>query len=748
MQSARDQATKAFAWQALLILLPVAVLAALGVYSLRQDRLLAQHEAAERAQALAADLLPKIYAGLTNQDSGWFGPIGFRVSPQGSLISPAPWSPSPVPEVLDLQTLDPEQQRLWVLARTLEIRDSLSSNAIQAFRDFLKTNPDQTFAALSQFSLSVLLAREGERDEAVETLLSLLSQYPSAQTESGLPMSQLAKVKLLELMGGATDARLQPPRDAVRALAAIGGVCGDLLKQPNVLTPYLLDLIAQKGQSPERKREAEEALLRWHMDEISRRLYDRALPELASIPAPVAASFELMSKDGLAGGLDLLPNLFWIKARLIPSTLSNDIPVTADHWLAAGFKEGTTSRWYRCQAEPKLSAELANLVGASRQIPEYMGVRVELAGRKMAASDLHLWREAQYITKGGGGWKKDYLDQESTNLLASAVMNAGGPGDVKVNVYLTSSDNLFHHQRTRTFWFGLVIAASALAALVGFFAAYKAFHRQLRLSEMKSNFVSSVSHELRAPIASIRLMAESLERGKIAEPAKRQEYFQLISRECRRLSSLIENVLDFSRIDQGRKQYELEPSDLRALVENTRTVMEPYAAERGIALKLLLAPVSGARFEACVDGKAIQQALINLVDNALKHSPAKSEVTLGLDAGQPVENSTRSLGAAAPSKPQVVLWVEDQGEGIPPEEHEKIFERFYRCGSELRRRTEGVGIGLSLVKHIVEGHGGQVSVRSAVGQGSRFTIFLPALMNRPDPAEPDGQTGTPSQGSK
>src|SRR5882757_2759454 len=102
---------------------------------------------------------------------------------------------------------------------------------------------------------------------------------------------------------------------------------------------------------------------------------------------------------------------------------------------------------------------------------------------------------------------------------------------------------------------------------------------------MKSNFVSSVSHELRAPIASVRLMAEGLERGKIQDPAKQNEYFRFIVQECRRLSSLIENVLDFSRIEQGRKQYEFEPTDLLALTRETVKLMEPYAEEKGVELK-------------------------------------------------------------------------------------------------------------------------------------------------------------------
>jgi signal transduction histidine kinase len=221
-------------------------------------------------------------------------------------------------------------------------------------------------------------------------------------------------------------------------------------------------------------------------------------------------------------------------------------------------------------------------------------------------------------------------------------------------------------------------------------------------------------------------MAESLERGKIAEPVKQNEYFRFIGQESRRLSSLIENVLDFSRIEQGRKQYEFEPTDLNALARQTVKLMEPYAAERQI--NLVFAPdsqLSTLNSQLSADGRAIQQALVNLVDNAIKHSHSGQTVTVGLETIPGTQHSVSSIQNPASANPSLRLFVEDQGEGIPAVEHEKIFERFYRLGSELRRETQGVGIGLSIVKHIVEAHGGRIIVRSAPGQGSRFTIELP-----------------------
>jgi signal transduction histidine kinase len=168
-------------------------------------------------------------------------------------------------------------------------------------------------------------------------------------------------------------------------------------------------------------------------------------------------------------------------------------------------------------------------------------------------------------------------------------------------------------------------------------------------------------------------------------------------------------------------------------------MMETYAAEKQVSLKLELNHLQPATdtLELFIDGRAIQQAVVNLIDNAIKHSPHGETVTIALEKhGEPLQaaeadshlaphvSSLPSIHAMHPSV-SVTLSVLDRGPGIPPEEHEKIFERFYRRGSELRRETQGIGIGLSIVKHIVEAHGGKVVVQSNTDQGSRFIIELP-----------------------
>ncbi len=278
-----------------------------------------------------------------------------------------------------------------------------------------------------------------------------------------------------------------------------------------------------------------------------------------------------------------------------------------------------------------------------------------------------------------------------------------------IDLELTAPDQLYAGFRLRVWMtIGLILAAT-LAALAGLAGTWRAFERQRRLGEMRSNFVAGVSHELRAPIAAMRLMTESLERGTIADGDRQREYVRVIGQECRRLSSLVENVLDFSRIDQGRRQYTFEAADLEAVVARTVELMRPCADQHQVTLVSVAGSAAGGVGRRRVDREALQQALVNLVDNAIKHSPAGAEVVVGLEA-----------------EPSAVrLFVDDHGPGIPAEEQERIFDPFYRRGSELRRETQGIGIGLSIAKQIVEAHGGRIVVQSSPASGTRFTIALP-----------------------
>jgi len=253
----------------------------------------------------------------------------------------------------------------------------------------------------------------------------------------------------------------------------------------------------------------------------------------------------------------------------------------------------------------------------------------------------------------------------------------------------------------------------ALALLGGIAFAFRAADRAIKLSTMKSDFVSNVSHELRTPLASIRVFAELLRLGRVRSPEKIQEYGEYIEAESRRLSGLINNILDFSRIESGRKTYDFTVSDVGEVVAAVLKSFEIRLAPEGFQIQFQgsatpLPPVE-------MDPDAISQAVHNLLDNAVKYSGESKEISVRLSR----------------EDDSVVISVEDHGVGIAGDEQKKIFERFHRVSTGLVHDVKGSGLGLSIVHHIVQAHRGRVTVQSQVGKGSTFSIHLPIQRSAP-----------------
>ena len=251
----------------------------------------------------------------------------------------------------------------------------------------------------------------------------------------------------------------------------------------------------------------------------------------------------------------------------------------------------------------------------------------------------------------------------------------------------------------------LILGGLSFLLAGGIFLTYRNVSKEMALARLKSDFVSNVSHELRTPLSLIRLYAETLELGRLSSPEKHQEYYCIIRKESERLTALINNILDFSRIEAGRKEYDFRETDMRELVCNTLESYRYQIEQHGFTLEEKIAEVPPLR----VDREAMARSLVNLVNNALKYSQDRKYIGVKL---------YRENGS-------VKLEVIDHGIGIPSNEQNKIFEKFYRVGDPLVHNTKGSGLGLSLVQHIARAHGGDVIVDSAPGAGSKFTITLP-----------------------
>ncbi len=262
----------------------------------------------------------------------------------------------------------------------------------------------------------------------------------------------------------------------------------------------------------------------------------------------------------------------------------------------------------------------------------------------------------------------------------------------------------------------LLLAGLALVTLVLVAAAYliaRAFTREMRVARLQSDFVSAVSHEFRTPLTSMRHLTELLEEGAITAEERRREYFRVLRRESERLHRLVEGLLDFGRMESGKAEYRLEPLDASALAAD---VVREFQTEVRTSHRIEFVACDGGVWVRA-DHESLCRALWNLLDNAVKYSPGAGTVSVEV---------AQDNGSAA-------IRVRDSGMGIPAAELGAIFNKFTRGAGSKQAGIRGTGIGLTMVKRILQAHGGEVTVESAVGQGSTFTLRLPAIAT-PEPS--------------
>ena len=763
----------------------MAILAVLAGIAMFRDWRTAQLEAADQSRDVAEEVVGALIRYLESSE-GQSGPLPLGIEPPRTLFvvdgtnrlrwpESVVWPPNPEPF-----NYEPEagSRADWEKARQAMVRGE-ASEAVEAYDAILSgltsntpeqgppghgPNPKHTrWRRLALWERALALEKAGFTHSLLVEFQKVLGDFPwpgsGTPTESGVDAACLAALRILEK------------------------VAGDFSKLPEVWKNHsaeLGDLFLSWPPSP-------------YLETIA-----EALDDLAQHPE---GRLLWVQSRRLSAKLKELDEIrYWHATAL--RELGNGKPWPAAFWLGRlpdglvvpGWEPGTHLA-YQVRTETNGSAAADPQQRSYRfAYHEYLRKIAEVAAGQLDRRGdfaVQIRVGGKQVDVGPGVKTNDRLVDPFEEPLASLRRTFGAGAELEVWTGYADPETFFLSQRRRQVWMAWVLGAAVVAAVISTWATRRALWRQHELNREKSNFVSSVSHELRAPLGSIRLLAEGLERGSLPDETSRKEYFRLIGQETRRLGALVENVLDFSRIEQGRKRYEKIPTNLEALVRDTVRLAERSAATRDLTLELVglsmnhqggcgvspqkercwrpnsqsrdgsatFLPIPGSSseypnreslgpamdpsgpeesdWEIEIDGRAVQQALVNLIDNATKHAPAGSRIVVEVE--QPSDG-----GPERPESGVFRVSVSDQGPGIPKEDHERIFEPFFRRGSELRRETEGVGIGLSIVRHIMDAHGGRAEVASTPGKGATFTLIFPRPTRRNGgkarPGNPDGGT--------
>jgi signal transduction histidine kinase/predicted negative regulator of RcsB-dependent stress response len=438
---------------------------------------------------------------------------------------------------------------------------------------------------------------------------------------------------------------------------------------------------------------------------------------VAGVPAELVAIHELCvlsgkKDDALAFQADLLRGrwpltrgqyqFYWSEAGRLAGS---EAPVPAE---AAAWAEVVVRAWEELQTEQGQRGQETLWVDGQPYFLIWRGI----PGRRAVLMTRPEWLLKPAFT--GGGVSGAALDVDGRVVAGHkyqtghAVVRTTAETMLPWTLYFTAAQGAADAgMAARQRFLVLVTVVTALFLIAGAYFIARAVRRDLEVSRMQSDFVAAVSHEFRSPLTSIRQLSELLAEGRVPGQERRQVYYDTLVRETTRLQRLVEALLNFGRMEAGVRQYRFEEMDASNLVERVAAEFEPQIANSGRHIELEAAP------DLCpidADPEALSVALRNLVDNALKYSPGCPTVWV----------QWRTENA------HVAIRVRDSGLGIPASERRAIFRKFFRGTAAATANVKGSGVGLAMVRHIVAAHGGEISVVSEPGEGSTFTMLLPA----------------------
>jgi signal transduction histidine kinase len=653
------------------ILIPGCFLAYFSIQNVRSQKELAEKRLLEEEQALAAELGTFLHDELVETATPFFAAsdgsdpdlresalpadirpyVGraFALDRAGRFLWPRYVGAGALREPA---SEFPRFVALFSAAETAELRRNNPDEAARLYREAARAARQETNRAAAINGLARVLVKSGRTEQAVSQYELLLERSGSLRDEEGVAFARYALHQLMRV-------RADDATSLVRPLSA---------------------LLSRFESGDEPLTDQTEPLLRDVEDWLKRN------------PETAAANEHILRAIGV-----LRSRLTFVTrdARDIPFFQSDDpasFPTLdlGPFGAVAGEVAGSP-RLYVVQR----SANRPEIVGFEVDLEHLRAALLERAARTPTRLDM----EVEIVPRG------DKLDAGGS----VAVLRDLGPLLPWWRVSIRPRDpGIVSRYVSRQRWiYGTTLALLVAGMVLGVVLVVRDLSRERRLSQLRTDFVANVTHELKTPLTSIRMFAETLQMGRTSSETERQECLDVIVGETRRLSRLINTVLDFSKIERGEKRYGMVEVNLSDVVRSTLNTLKYSLEGQGFALEAEIEP--GVQIAG--DADALEQAILNLADNAVKYSHRHKWVRIGLWSRDH----------------RVFLRVSDKGIGIPEGEQVRIFEKFYRSRAANEGDAGGAGLGLTVVQHIVHAHGGTIDVESKVGEGSSFTIALPGL---------------------
>ena len=546
--------------------------------------------------------------------------------------------------------------------------------AISLYRQLFDESKDENLRAQMLSNMARSQLKKKDFESAIKNYNTIIEDFESSSSSSNLPLAVISGLQIVNCYKelGDSDAAV------TTLLALYRNICDmtwDLTEAQfrtycSLIDENLTAITAEMGpefsdseysQELDRIKDLhEERIEQWR---VMKNIDQKIMPELVNV-------FSRSSDSGLSPVFyaKIIDDTSYLIASVsFSEELNNDL---------SGLIGAKADQEY-------LAGHVLKELIESQQLSENTNVVIsDLAGRPILGNKIESTESAsvtEFFDDNFPPWKIEFFRDETSGLSGI---------DIKKNFY---------------FWtiVVLLIVLTFGAALI-----MRTVAHEMDVLKIKSDFVSSVSHEFKTPLTSIRTLIERLQEGKVDDKTKMNQYFSVIAQDTDKLTRMVGNILDFSKIEEGKREYDFVETDVVQFVSNH---IQEFQKDELLKNFSIQASVQEDIPPISVDREAISQVLNNLLDNAVKFSADKKKIQVHLrkDNGD------------------IVLEVKDFGIGIPPDDLDKIFEKFYQGKNALKQTVKGTGLGLTLVKHTVEAHGGRVSVKSKVGEGSTFSLVFP-----------------------